>query len=78
MRNSRDRYRLYCIDRESMFRLYWTTYVHGKKGIHTRAKSLNQYRITYHPKLCLRLSQKNFGQDEDIKSVPLYAVFCID
>lgn len=52
--------------------------VEVKKGIHTRAKSLNQYRITYHPKLCLRLSQKNFGQDEDIKSVPLYAVFCID
>ncbi|MCQ2340450.1 MAG: ATP-binding protein [Paludibacteraceae bacterium] len=48
-----------------------------KKGLHVQAKSLNQYRITYHPELSIRLSQKNFGQEQDIKSVPLYALCCV-
>ena len=51
--------------------------VEVKKGNHVQAKSLNQYRITYHPSLSIRLSQKNFGQEEDLKSVPLYALFCL-
>lgn len=51
--------------------------VEVKKGTRVQAKSLNQYRITYHPSLSIRLSQKNFGQEEDIKSVPLYALFAL-
>ncbi len=48
-----------------------------KKGLHTRAKSLNQFRQTYHPKVAVRISQKNFGLDEGIRSIPFYAVFCM-
>lgn len=51
--------------------------VEVKKGTNTRAKSLNQYIITYHPKLALRISQKNFGLENNIRSVPFYAVFCL-
>ena len=32
----------------------------------------------YNPKYAIRISAKNFGFDNDIKSVPLYATFCIN
>jgi predicted AAA+ superfamily ATPase len=32
----------------------------------------------YNPKYSIRISGKNFGFDNNIKSVPLYAVFCIN
>lgn len=48
-----------------------------KSGEKTRSKSLNSYVKTYEPKYAIRLSQKNFGFDNGIKSVPLYAAFCI-
>lgn len=48
-----------------------------KKGLHTRAKSMNQFRQTYHPELAIRISQKNFGLEEGIRSIPFYAVFCM-
>lgn len=48
-----------------------------KKGTHTRAKSMNQFRLTYHPEVAIRISQKNFGLDEGIRAVPFYAVFCM-
>ena len=48
-----------------------------KKGLHTRAKSMNQFRLTYHPKCAIRISQKNFGLEEGIRSIPFYAVFCM-
>lgn len=48
-----------------------------KKGLHTRAKSMNQFRLTYHPEVAIRISQKNFGLDEGIRSIPFYAVFCM-
>lgn len=31
----------------------------------------------YKPKYEIRVSTKNFGYENGIKSVPLYAVFCI-
>ena len=31
----------------------------------------------YHPKYAIRISEKNFGFENNVKSVPLYAVFCI-
>ena len=31
----------------------------------------------YNPVYCIRLSTKNFGIINGIKSIPLYAVFCI-
>lgn len=42
------------------------------------SKSLNEYKEKYSPKYCIRISTKNFGLENNIKSVPLYAVFCIN
>lgn len=51
--------------------------VEVKSGRRTNSKSLNEYVKKYNPKYSIRLSLKNFGFDNNIKSVPLYAVFCI-
>lgn len=48
-----------------------------KAGKHTKAKSLNVYNNEYKPKYSIRVSLKNFGYKNNIKSVPLYALFCI-
>ncbi len=51
--------------------------VEVKSGRRTSSKSLNEYIKLYHPKYSIRISTKNFGWENNIKSVPLYAVFCI-
>ena len=48
-----------------------------KSSEHTRSKSLNYYMDNYHPDYAIRVSSKNFGNENGIASVPLYAVFCI-
>ena len=48
-----------------------------KTSTHTKARSLDIYMKTYSPKYAIRISEKNFGFENNIKSVPLYAVFCI-
>ena len=48
-----------------------------KKGEHVRSRSLNLFISTYHPSCAIRLSLKNFGEKDGLKSVPLYAAFCI-
>ena len=48
-----------------------------KSNTHTKARSLDLYMRTYHPSYAIRISEKNFGFENNIKSVPLYAVFCI-
>jgi predicted AAA+ superfamily ATPase len=48
-----------------------------KTGIRTKSKSLNQFMEKYKPSYAIRISAKNFGLDNNIKSVPLYAAFCI-
>lgn len=48
-----------------------------KSSEHTRSKSLNYYMDNYHPDFAVRISTKNFGNENGIVSVPLYAVFCI-
>ncbi len=52
--------------------------VEVKSSIHTKSKSLNNYMKEYKPKYGIRISSKNFGFKNNIKSVPLYAVFCIN
>ena len=42
------------------------------------SKSLNEYIKKYNPKYSIRISSKNFGMENGIKSVPLYAIFCIN
>lgn len=48
-----------------------------KSGICTKSRSLDIYMKEYTPKYAIRISEKNFGFENNIKSVPLYAVFCV-
>lgn len=48
-----------------------------KSSDNTRSKSLNEYMTKFNPKYAIRISAKNFGFENNIKSVPLYAVFCL-
>ena len=48
-----------------------------KSGHRTKSISLNNYIKMYNPDYSIRISTKNFGLDNGIKSVPLYAVWCI-
>ena len=49
-----------------------------KSADNTKAKSLSIYIEQYKPKYSIRISTKNFGFENNIKSIPLYAVFCIE
>lgn len=49
--------------------------VKASDNIHS--KSLNYYIEKNNPTYAIRISCKNFGYDNKIKSVPLYATFCI-
>ena len=49
-----------------------------KSGEHTRSKSLNVFRNSYKIPYSIRISTKNFGYENNIKSIPLYSVFCLD
>lgn len=51
--------------------------VEVKSSDNTKAKSLNVYIETYKPEYSIKISTKNFGFEDNIKTVPLYAVFCI-
>lgn len=51
--------------------------VEVKKGEHVRSRSLRLFVDTYHPAYSIRLSLKNFGEEDGLKSIPLYAAFCI-
>ena len=51
--------------------------VEVKSGRRTSSKSLVEYKNKYNPIYSIRISFKNFGFENGIKSVPLYAVFCI-
>lgn len=48
-----------------------------KSGRHKRSRSLNNYLEKYHPDFAIRISGFNFGFQEGIFSVPLYAAWCI-
>lgn len=48
-----------------------------KSADNTKAKSLRAYMDTYHPAYAIKLSSKNFGFEDNKKTVPLYAAFCI-
>ena len=51
--------------------------VEVKSGENVRSDSLNAYIRLFDPAWAIRISEKNFGFENKIKSVPLYAVFCI-
>ena len=48
-----------------------------KASDNTTSKSLNSYVKKYEPKYAIRISSKNFGFENNIKSIPLYAAFLI-
>lgn len=48
-----------------------------KSADNTKAKSLKLYMETYKPAYAIKLSAKNFSFENGIKTVPLYAAFCI-
>lgn len=51
--------------------------VEVKKGLRTRSRSLGIFVSKYKSPYSIRISKKNFGFENNIKSVPLYAVHCI-
>lgn len=51
--------------------------VEVKTGRRTRSKSLGVFAEKYSSPYSIRISKKNFGFENGIKSIPLYAVFCI-
>jgi predicted AAA+ superfamily ATPase len=51
--------------------------VEVKSSENVKAKSLKEYVGRYNPPYSIRISRKNFGFENNIKSVPLYAVFCV-
>ncbi len=48
-----------------------------KSAENTKAKSLNVYINKFKPEYAIKLSTKNFGFEDNKKTVPLYAAFCI-
>jgi predicted AAA+ superfamily ATPase len=51
--------------------------VEVKKGSRTKSVSMNLFVKKYNCPYAIRVSKKNFGFENNIKSVPLYAVYCI-
>ncbi len=49
-----------------------------KSGDRTDSKSLAKLRKKYSPRSAIRLSSENFGHEDGLYSIPLYAAFCID
>ena len=50
----------------------------AKSADNVRAKSLGIFVSLYHPPFAIRVSARNFGFENNIKSIPLYAVFCLE
>ena len=49
----------------------------GKSADNVKAKSLRTFVSLYEPIYAIRVSAKNFGFENNIKSIPLYALFCL-
>lgn len=48
-----------------------------KKETHSRSKSLSVFISKYKPDYSIKFSNNNFGFANNIKSIPLYAAFCL-
>lgn len=48
-----------------------------KSGRNVTARSLSAYREKYRPPYVVRVSAKNFGEDNGIRSIPLYATWVL-
>jgi predicted AAA+ superfamily ATPase len=52
--------------------------IETKSSDNVKAKSLNLFISRYKPPYAIRISTRNFGFENNIRSVPLYAVFCVE
>jgi len=52
--------------------------VEVKKGVRTRSTSLAMFVKQYKSPYAIRISQKHFGFENNIKSIPFYALFCLE
>lgn len=52
-------------------------YIEVKSGKNTQAKSLRFYNELYKPNLSIRISANNFSLNDNVKDIPLYALFCL-
>lgn len=48
-----------------------------KSAGNVRSRSLSEYVKRYSPPFSYRISEKNFGNENNIRSIPFYALFCI-
>ena len=48
-----------------------------KSGTHVKSRSLYNYITKYKPKYVIKVSARNFGFNNNVFSIPLYAVFCL-
>lgn len=51
--------------------------VEAKSADNVRSRSLALYISRYRPPYAIRISEKNFGNENNIRSIPFYAMFCI-
>ena len=51
--------------------------IEAKSAAHVRAQSLQTFRKRYDTPLAIRISTRNFGCEDGLFSLPLYAVFCL-
>ena len=51
--------------------------VEAKSGDNVASTSLREYIRLFSPVYSIRISERNFGFENNIRSIPLYAVFCI-
>jgi len=49
----------------------------AKSSDNVRSKSLKTFTTQYQPPYSIRVSAKNFDHENNIKSIPLYALFCL-
>lgn len=49
-----------------------------KSSAHVKSRSMSVYKEKYKSNYMIRISAKNFGYENSLKAVPLYAVFCIE
>ena len=51
--------------------------VEVKSAEHTRARSLDAYIRKFQPKYAIKICGRNFGFENGMRTVPLYAVSCL-
>ncbi|MHC1731048.1 MAG: ATP-binding protein [Bacteroidales bacterium] len=51
--------------------------VEVKSGDNVRSKSLAEFTRRYSPPFAYRVSFKNFGNENNIRSIPFYSLFCV-